>query len=632
MNAPFAYSRGRNVNDAHPQPRTAGDFAAFVAALDADRAPRKSDAAYVCGPLNGDGRRCAEGAEPRRWLALDFDRVESEAWPRLREWFGARSGCAWPTHSSKPEAPRERVIIELDRDATRAECLQVGAVLARDLAAEFGDAIDLDESTARGEQPVFVPPAGVQIARFLGEALPVDAYLEAARELPQDAPDRPRSAERGGDLLERIERGEGLHEAVLALVARLAARGVDRETIEAAALGVLERARRVRGARVDALAGAELGRMIDGAARKFAGGAKPNGAAAQPGDAADGDAPRVLPAAEFLREFRPIESIVDGLPLARGGLISITGPTGHGKTTVSALLQFAIATGARFAGREVTRGAVLVLSGENPNDYAMHLLATLQDAGSAGVPQNLLVVPGAFDLVAHREHLDRRMQACGVAELVAVFVDTSAAFNLAGDENDNVQQHMHAVALRELTQLPGRPCVMVLCHPTKHATKDNLLPRGGGSFLAQVDGNLTLWRDDAGTVTLHWAGKIRGASFEPVRFELVPLDLRGLLDCRERPIYSTAARAMDDDRAEQLQEKAASDDDRLLVAMQKHPGASLRELARACGWVDGKGGPQGSRVSRRLHVLEHDRLTEKDRKGQWKLTAKGQKEADRLPS
>jgi hypothetical protein len=33
--------------------------------------------------------------------------------------------------------------------------------------------------------------------------------------------------------------------------------------------------------------------------------------------------------------------------------------------------------------------------------------------------------------------------------------------------------------------------VVVNCHPVKNATADNLLPAGGGTFLNEVDGNLT---------------------------------------------------------------------------------------------------------------------------------------------
>lgn len=175
------YSRGRSIHDARPEQRKVQDFAALIAALDSDRAPAKEGAGYVCGPLNGDGRRCAEGALPRRWIALDADRIRPDVLPALRMWFAGRfSGCAWPTHSSRPEAPRERILIELDRDATRDEALAIGRALAHDLWQEFGDAIALDDSTHRAEQPVFLPPHGVALARFMGDPLPVDAFVAAA--------------------------------------------------------------------------------------------------------------------------------------------------------------------------------------------------------------------------------------------------------------------------------------------------------------------------------------------------------------------------------------------------------------------------------------------------------------------
>ena len=242
-------------------------------------------------------------------------------------------------------------------------------------------------------------------------------------------------------------------------------------------------------------------------------------------------APEVVSAFQLLRDFKPIESIVDGLPTGRGALVSVTGPTGHGKTTVLTLLQIALCRGLKFAGREVTQGSVLVLAGENPDDYTMRLAATAQDLGLRGAELarpppmgELLVISGTFSVPYEFEVLRQHFESLRT-NLVAVFVDTSAAFYGGDDENDNVAMRRHASALRELTTLPGRPTVFVLCHPTKNAQRDSLLPRGGGAFLAEVDANLTLWKDEAGIITLHWSGKIRGPSFEPVRFELVPIEL-----------------------------------------------------------------------------------------------------------
>ena len=347
--------------------------------------------------------------------------------------------------------------------------------------------------------------------------------------------------------------------------------------------------------------------------------------------------PEVVSAFALLKNFKPIESIIDGLPTGRGALVSITAPTGHGKTTVSALMQASLVRGEKFAGRDLTRGSVLVLAGENPDDYTMHLAATAQDLGIDGAdlsrPQPagaLYIVPGTFDVIYEIDALHIWLKTWS-GELVAVFVDTSAAFYLGDDENDNVAMRRHASALRELTTLPGRPTVFVLAHPTKNAQRETLLPRGGGAFLAEVDANLTLWKDDTGIVTLHWSGKIRGPAFDPIRFELVPVTLAGYVDARGRPITSVAARHIPDERAEQLLAKAIDDDDVLLVAMRRDPNASVRDLATACGWTNGTGKPLHARAARRLDGLAKQGLVEQDRRGAWRLTAKGIKEANRLP-
>jgi hypothetical protein len=280
---------------------------------------------------------------------------------------------------------------------------------------------------------------------------------------------------------------------------------------------------------------------------------------------------------------------------------------------------------------------VLWLGGENPDDFAMHLMATTQhmglqpgDLSNPVDPVNLWVVPGSFDVLQQMDYLDN-VVAGQMDNVGAVFVDTSAAFYTGQDENDNVAMRRHASVLRELATLPGKPTVFVLCHPVKNAGPDNLIPRGGGAFLNEVDANLTLSKDAAGIVTLHWAGKIRGAPFDPIRFELVPVELHGHVDSRGRPIYSTAARHIPDERAEQIEEKALDDENRILVAMQRKPGGSVADLAMAAGMTTGVGTPQKSRVYRLLQALASEGLVKKSRTGTWTLTGKGKNEASALP-
>lgn len=327
-------------------------------------------------------------------------------------------------------------------------------------------------------------------------------------------------------------------------------------------------------------------------------------------------------------QYPPLDQLIDGV-LARGRFYSLTGQTGHGKTAVAKALELAVAAGRPFAGRDVPQCNVLSLQGENPEDAAMRMRGTAQCLGFTSTDLNrIYVVPETFDLDAKVLEIDAIAEEWGPFGLVVV--DTSAAYNMGNDENDNLQARRHATMFRELCNLPGNPTVLVLCHPTKGATRENLVPRGGGAFLNEVDGNLTCWKDEAGIVTLHWAGKFRGPSFDPIRFELKPWELVGVKDSKGRPVVSVVAAPVLDDRAEQLEAKVLDDENRLLVAMAKKPGASVAELAMVSGMTSGMGVPNKAKVHRLMLALKEHGLAEKTRTGSWRLTGKGLKEVEAL--
>src|SRR5947199_5177266 len=112
-------------------------------------------------------------------------------------------------------------------------------------------------------------------------------------------------------------------------------------------------------------------------------------------------------------------------------------------------------------------------------------------------------IPGVFKISEMQDRIRRETEALGGATLV--IIDTSAAYFEGDQENDNKQQGDHARMFRSLTTFPGGPCVVVACHPPKNAGDDNLIPRGGGAFIAEMDGNLTI-RKDGMVVELHWQG------------------------------------------------------------------------------------------------------------------------------
>lgn len=188
MTEPIRFSRGRSVKNTRTRQVVVATFAEFIAEVGKVRAPTKDGASYICGPMGGNGARSAANAQPCAFLVLDFDAIPPDLHPELRVHMMRYTAMAWQTHSSTPENLRERIIIELDRAATRDEHLAIGRVLQGDLHDVVGRELDLDKTGFRPEQPAFVPPLGAQIATFDGEPLRVDAFLAAAAAMPSEPP------------------------------------------------------------------------------------------------------------------------------------------------------------------------------------------------------------------------------------------------------------------------------------------------------------------------------------------------------------------------------------------------------------------------------------------------------------
>jgi len=184
----FTWSLGTSRFDVQPQQHSSGSMRDFAKAVLAVRAESKATAGYVCGPLGGDGRRGAKNALQRRWLTLDVDHIDPDtliAWRcHLTRW----RGFGWPTASSTPEAPRERVIIELSEPVDRAQAIAIGALIVRDVEDEFGVDVRLDPCGFRAEQPAFVAPVGVRPFYLTGDPLDVPTWLAQA---PPPRPEPP---------------------------------------------------------------------------------------------------------------------------------------------------------------------------------------------------------------------------------------------------------------------------------------------------------------------------------------------------------------------------------------------------------------------------------------------------------
>jgi 5S rRNA maturation endonuclease (ribonuclease M5) len=332
--------------------------------------------------------------------------------------------------------------------------------------------------------------------------------------------------------------------------------------------------------------------------------------------------PQITTGADFVADFVAPDYIVDDI-VQRGRLLTATALTGHGKTAVAIYLMFCIAHGQPFGGREVEQGKVLLLAGENPDDVRARILVC-SDVYNLTINENLFFLPGIINIEEQIGEIGRKVEEIG--DLTAVIVDTAAAYFMGTEENSNVEAIHYAHVLRMLSELPGKPAVIVPCHPVKNAAKDNLLPRGGGAFLNEVDGNLTLWSDDNGKTTqLHWQGKLRGPGFEPLDFELKTETSKSVRDAKSRLIPSVAAHPITEEKAQELTEAARSDEDKLMDIMDLAPNASQADWCLQLGWMLKSGDPYKSKLHRTMMRLKGDGLV-RNYRGKWKLSESGKKE------
>jgi len=242
----------------------------------------------------------------------------------------------------------------------------------------------------------------------------------------------------------------------------------------------------------------------------------------------------------FLADLKPLEYLIDGL-LPTGVTYSLTGYAGHGKTTLALQFALSVATGEMFSDRDTSQGSVLVLAGENPHNVKWQYAAALaaRDLKPADVP--IYFVQGRFSIKEWTDVLRAKLAA--MPDLKLIIVDSLQAFFEGDNDNDNTQMVEMAHKMRRLCDIPQRPAQIIIAHPAgKTPQKDNLVPRGGGAFLNEIDGNLTVWSQDASSQTLHHSQKFRGAGFDPMEWVMEVRQFDHLTDVHGTPLKLPVSR------------------------------------------------------------------------------------------
>ena len=332
-----------------------------------------------------------------------------------------------------------------------------------------------------------------------------------------------------------------------------------------------------------------------------------------------------LPVAEFsdyIASFTAPDYLIDRI-LIMGRVYSLTAATGHLKTAWATYAALSVACGRPMATLETRQCRVLLLSGENDEDQKARTIATAQEFKLTPPPGYFHVLSGSQGIGSLTQRIKDINEAHGPFGLIVT--DTSIAYFGGEDENTNTEMQQHAEFFREFTRMPGNPTVLILCHPTKNPTKDNLIPRGGGAFLNAVDGNLTLWKT-AERATLGWQGKFRGASFEPMEFQMKLVTLAGYFDKKGDPVESVVVCPLDDIGLARLLREEWTDENKVLDELLRSPQDSISDWAKSLNWIGATGQPQKSKVHNILIDLAADKLVSMERK-KWVLTPQGEKVA-----
>jgi hypothetical protein len=329
----------------------------------------------------------------------------------------------------------------------------------------------------------------------------------------------------------------------------------------------------------------------------------------------------IVDGADFVLDIKPPQWLVDGV-IQRSYLYGLTAPTNHGKTAIAAYLAVSVAIGMPFAGRECEQGHVLYLAGENPEDFKLRLRgacqAMLVDISRIAERVFVLPVTGALQefIVAIKEFSLRY-------PLALVIVDTAAAYFSYKDENDNVDNRLHAQDMRSIIASAGSPAVIGLCHPVKNASEDNLVPRGGSAFMNELDGNLTAYlKNDVITLSFN---KLRGPPYQPIQFEIQQIQLVGVADSKGRPVNTVAVRHLTELEAANRDDQAYQDLRNCIFAVQQavtRSQRSIANIARACEWFTADGAPYRTKAQRIINFAIAEKLLKREA-GAIEITSKG---------
>lgn len=558
-----AWSRGFGKFDNTPDNCSADTFGEFLDAVLADRGTAKGQQ-WIAGALAvapddelhrgsdsfaraiGKPHRCKACVGPRSWFAGDVDAgLTPESFHALVAVLHRYSGAVYTTAGSAPEAPRCRVVLELDAGLPRADLIRASQELRRRIDADMAQAgyqpVPWDAACDKPEQPLYLPTQGADVYRLEGDAVVVDEVL-AAVPVPEQRVQPPMPAQGAGDryalaALDSAVRNleatpEGGRNEVLNREAHSLGGfvGAGRLSLDVAAAALIAATERHGWENPAKNRGTVRGGLASGIAKP-----RTDGMPAANHEPA-GEL-RPVPLSGFMARRVADHPHVMQSYYPRRVVTLLGGHGGVGKTTLALIHAAHIAAGRPWGPFGVEAGRVVVLSFE---DEGEDVLRTLQDVVAVCslppelVEQNLRIFDGTDAeselAVESSEGGALRLEFTAMMEKVEaaaegadiVFID-NASDTFGGNENNRRQVKAFIRRLARRLARTHNAAVVLLAHIDKQAAKGNAQGNSYSGSTAWHNGarsRLALVESEGGIELLHEKARW-GAKAEPVALQRV---------------------------------------------------------------------------------------------------------------
>ena len=195
----IAVSVGSDYNRARVDQREFADFEALTQFIRERQPEGGFTGPYLCAPML-NGHRKADEAQPTSLVIPDFDSLPPGAPRKLCEAIAEAGWRAalWTTRKSTPEAPRVRLVCELDRPVTKPEYAKVYRSVVRQLAEATGLPLVGDPNCEKPEQPAVLPqPTSKLWTQTEGTPVNVDSCLGFDPDDDEHVPEAERKPDTG---------------------------------------------------------------------------------------------------------------------------------------------------------------------------------------------------------------------------------------------------------------------------------------------------------------------------------------------------------------------------------------------------------------------------------------------------